>query len=244
MIELGVNIDHVATVRQARRTVEPDPVHAAFLAELGGCDGITLHVREDRRHVQERDLRVLRQTVKTWLNLELAIDDEVVGLACEVGPDQACLVPERREEVTTEGGLVVVGREAEIRGVVERLRRAGIVVSLFIDPDEAQVEAAAAVGADAVELNTGQYSEAAAGERGACLDRLARAADAVGRTGMDLHAGHGLDYHNIGPVLGLPGLVELNIGHAIVARSIYVGFREAVAQMVRILQGARGASTK
>mgnify|MGYP001604979493 FL=1 len=237
MIQLGVNIDHVATVRQARRTTEPDPVHAAFLAELGGADGITLHVREDRRHVQERDLRILRQTVRTWLNLEMALDPGILEIACEVRPDQACLVPERREEVTTEGGLVVVGREDRIRPVVDRLKGAGIRVSLFIDPDPRQVEAAARVGADMVELNTGEYSNARGDARLECLERLRVAAASVGGTRLELHAGHGLDYHNIHPILELYGLRELNIGHSIVARSIYVGLRQAVADMVQLIQG-------
>ncbi|MBI4615247.1 MAG: pyridoxine 5'-phosphate synthase [Planctomycetes bacterium] len=237
MIQLGVNIDHVATLRQARRGVEPDPVHAAVLAEMGGADGITLHLREDRRHVQERDLRVLRETVHVWVNLEMALDPGVLAIACEVKPDQACLVPERREELTTEGGLVVAGREDEFRRTVDRLREAGIRVTFFLDPDIRQIEAAHRSGAHMVELNTGEYSNARGpGCARECLERLQKAGSAVRAAGMGLHAGHGLDRTNIHPVLELPGLAEVNIGHAIVARAIHVGFERAVAEMADIVK--------
>lgn len=237
MIQLGVNIDHVATLRQARRGVEPDPVHAAVLAEMGGADGITLHLREDRRHVSERDLRVLRETVHVWLNLEMALDPGVLAIARDVKPDQACLVPERREEVTTEGGLVVAGRESEFRATVESLREAGIRVTFFLDPDLRQIEAAHRSGAQMVELNTGEYSNARdPGRARECLERLRTAGAAVRAAGMDLHAGHGLDRKNIYPVLELPGLAEVNIGHSIVSRAIHVGFERAVAEMAALVK--------
>ena len=240
MIELGVNIDHVATLRQARRIDEPDPVHAAMLAEWGGADGITVHLREDRRHIQERDLRLLRQTVHTWINLELAIDPEVVEIACDVRPQKACLVPERREELTTEGGLQVVGREEVIGPVLERLHAVGCEVSLFIDPEPDQVEAAAALGADAVELNTGGYSEARDGDEIVrCLERLDLAASAALMTDVALHAGHGLNLRNVRPVLNLPGLKGLHIGHSIVGRAVFVGMERAVAEMSAIIKGGR-----
>ena len=232
MPELGVNIDHVATLRQARRTYEPDPVWAAALAELGGADGITLHLREDRRHIQDRDLRLLRETVAVKLNLELACGDEIVGIACQVRPDQATLVPERREEVTTEGGLDLRGQTDRVGVVVRRLHDAGISVSLFIDPDARQIELAAKLAADAVELHTGQYALARPGtaqrEQQAIL---ATAGAAVRKAGMTLHAGHGLNYHNVRPVATIAEMHELNIGHAIIARAVMVGLERAVREM-------------
>jgi pyridoxine 5-phosphate synthase len=232
MALLGVNIDHVATVRQARRTYEPDPVWAAALAELGGADGITIHLREDRRHMQDRDLRLLRETVTVKLNLEMACADEVVDIACAVGPHQATLVPESREEVTTEGGLDVVGKQSRVADVVKRLHDAGLVVSLFLDADETQIEAARDVGADAVELHTGQYALAAHGRpQQKELDKLVGGAACVVACGLTLHAGHGLTYRNVGPVARIASMCELNIGHSIVARAVMVGFQQAVREM-------------
>lgn len=235
MPDLGVNIDHVATVRQARRTFEPDPVWAAALAELGGADGITLHLREDRRHIQDRDLHVLRQTVTAKLNLELACNDEVVAIACQVKPDQATLVPERREEITTEGGLDILCQLDRAAAVVRRLHDAGISVSLFLDPDPRQIEAGARLGADAVELHTGQYALARGADRDNELQTLVAAGALVRRLGMTLHAGHGLTYHNVKPVAAIEGMHELNIGHSIIARAIMVGLETAVREMKRLM---------
>ncbi|MEX2169219.1 MAG: pyridoxine 5'-phosphate synthase [Pirellulales bacterium] len=239
MATLGVNIDHVATVREARKTNEPDPVWAATLAELGGADGITLHLREDRRHIQDRDLRVMRQTVVVPLNLELACAEDVLRLACEIKPSQATLVPERREEVTTEGGLDVVGNRPLVADAVRRLRDAGIVVSLFLDPDSAQIDAGAAVGADAVELHTGAYANASLptdAERQ--LEKLRTAGGYVRDAGLTLHAGHGLTYRNVVPVAAIEGMRDLNIGHSIIARSIMVGLERAVRDMKRLIREA------
>lgn len=236
MVDLGVNIDHVATVRQARRTDEPDPVWAAVLAELGGADGITLHLREDRRHIQDRDLRILRETVRVKLNLEMACSDEIVAIACQVKPDQATLVPERREEITTEGGLDVVGQKARVAEVMDRLRQAGISVSLFLDPDPRQIDAAAELRADAVELHTGRYALAPPGpRRRAELDQLRQMGARIRQAGMALHAGHGLTYRNVRPIAAIEGMHELNIGHSIVARAIFVGIEQAVREMKRLI---------
>lgn len=238
MPQLGVNIDHVATVRQARRTFEPDPVWAAALAELGGADAITIHLREDRRHIQDRDLEILRQTVTCKLNLEMACAAEIVQIACRVRPDQATLVPERREEITTEGGLDVVAHEAQVAEVVGRLQEAGISVSLFLDPDARQLEAAARLRADAVELHTGQYALARSeSARQRQLETLQAAAAQVRRLGLALHAGHGLTYHNVRPVAQIEGMHELNIGHSIVARALMVGMVRAVREMKRLVSG-------
>lgn len=231
---LGVNIDHVATVRQARRTFEPDPVWAAALCEQGGADGITIHLREDRRHIQDRDVRVLRETVTASLNLELACSDEIVQLACETKPDQATLVPEKREEVTTEGGLDVVGAGERLARAIDRLRDAGILVSLFLDPDLAQIEAAKDLGAEAIELHTGQYALASRRERRGRWEELGVAGRRIRELGLLLHAGHGLTYHNVRPVAAIPEMRELNIGHSIVARALSVGMAAAVAEMVRL----------
>jgi pyridoxine 5-phosphate synthase len=235
MIELGVNIDHVATIRQARRTIEPDPVIAAALAEQGGADGITFHLREDRRHIQDRDVELLKQTVTVKTNLEIACADEVVSIACRIRPDWALLVPESRQEVTTEGGLDVAADRGRVAQAIARLKQAGILVSLFLDPDVRQVEAAAALGVDAVELHTGPYSLAKRGDQALELDRLRRAGQRVTTLDMRLHAGHGLNYHNVRPVAEIPSMIELNIGHSIVSRAVMVGMREAVAEMRRIL---------
>jgi pyridoxine 5-phosphate synthase len=238
MVELGVNIDHVATIRQARRTYEPDPVWAAALAELGGADAITVHLREDRRHIQDRDVRVLRETVHVRLNLEMSCADEIVRLACQWQPQQATLVPERREEVTTEGGLDVIGQQATVTAAVERLHQAGIPVSLFIDPDLQQVERAAELRVYAVELHTGAYASAAAHERREALARLAAAGARARELGLTLHAGHGLNYQNVQSVAALPEMRELNIGHSIVARAVMVGLEQAVREMKRLLVDA------
>lgn len=237
MAELGVNIDHVATVREARKTYEPDPVAAAVLAELAGADGITIHLREDRRHILDRDLVVLRETVQTRLNLELACVDEILELATEVEPDQATLVPERREEVTTEGGLDVAGRHDQVRDSINKLRDAGIRVSLFLDPDPVQLEAADDLEINAVELHTGQYALASLDEREAELTKLADAAHAIRRRGWALHAGHGLNYQNVKPVAALQDMHELNIGHAIISRAVLVGMERAVREMKQLVSG-------
>lgn len=236
MPELGVNIDHVATIREARQTYEPDPVAAAALAELGGADGITIHLREDRRHIQDRDVRVLKETVHVKLNLELACVDEILDIACEVKPEQATLVPERREEVTTEGGLDVVGRRDEVARSAERLAAAGISVSLFLDPDPRQLEAAQQMPISAVELHTGQYALAVAGEpRNQQLEKLADASSFIRQQGWALHAGHGLNYVNVQPVAAIQAMAELNIGHAIVSRAVLVGLERAVSEMKRLI---------
>jgi pyridoxine 5-phosphate synthase len=231
MPELGVNIDHVATLRQARKTYEPDPVAAAVLAELGGADAITVHLREDRRHIQDRDVRLLRETVAIKLNLELSVADEIVGIACQIQPDQATIVPERREEVTTEGGLDVVTHRAATERAIERLRAAGIAVSLFLDADMKQIEVARQLGADAVELHTGQYALARGKAQHEQLVALTTAGKLVREAGMYLHAGHGLNYHNVIPVAQIWQMHELNIGHAIVARAVFVGLERAVREM-------------
>ena len=237
MIELGVNIDHVATVRQARKTYEPDPVWAAAAAELGGADGVTVHLREDRRHICDRDVRILRQTVKApKLNLEMACSSEIIGIAEEVVPDQATLVPEKRQEVTIEGGLDVVGGYDKVADAVKRLQAKGIAVSLFLDPDPAQIDAAKKMGAEAVELHTGAYANAASAEfRRAELEKLIRSGRQIAELGMKLHAGHGLTYHNVRSVARIPEMAELNIGHSIIARALFVGLTSAVAEMKKII---------
>jgi pyridoxine 5-phosphate synthase len=232
MPRLGVNIDHVATIRQARRTIEPDPVWAAALAELAGADGITLHLREDRRHIQDRDLRVLKQTVQVQLNLEMAAEPSITEIAIDVHPQQATLVPERREEVTTEGGLDVVGNRDRVAKCVNRLLEAGIEVSLFIDPDRAQIDASQKLGAQAVELHTGRYADATtAVEQERELAQLVDAGKWAIDRGLLLHMGHGLTYRNVTPVARIAGVSELNIGHSIVARAVLVGFERAVREM-------------
>ncbi|MDX2232047.1 MAG: pyridoxine 5'-phosphate synthase [Leptolyngbyaceae cyanobacterium bins.349] len=235
---LGVNIDHIATIRQARRTVEPDPVAAAVLAELAGADGITVHLREDRRHIQDRDVRVLRQTVRTHLNLEMAATDEMVAIALEVRPDYVTLVPERREEVTTEGGLDIAGQRDRMAQVVSTLQHAGIPVSLFIDADAEQIAASAAVQAQFIELHTGQYAEAKTErDREQELKILAEGCDRALTAGLRVNAGHGLTYWNVYPVACLPGMEELNIGHTIVSRAALVGMERAVREMKLAMQG-------
>jgi len=231
MAELGVNIDHVATVRQARQTYEPDPVWAATLAELGGADSITIHLREDRRHIQDRDLRILKDTVTVKLNLEMACDESIVKLACEATPEQVTLVPERREEVTTEGGLNVVGHPPAVKSAIESLQSEGIIVSLFLDPDKAQIQAAHELGAEGVELHTGPYALAKAENQQKELERLTSAGALTRQLGMTLHAGHGLTYRNVQPVARIEEMCELNIGHSIVARALMVGMQQAVREM-------------
>ena len=238
MVRLGVNVDHVATVRQARRSHEPDPVWAAVLAELGGADGITVHLREDRRHIQDHDVERLRQTVSVKLNLEMSCAAEIVDFACRIRPQQATLVPERREEVTTEGGLDVCADRARVKSIIDRLKGAGIEVSLFLDPKPDQIEAGREVGADAVELHTGSYSLARGPDVDVELARLVTASERVRALGMVLHAGHGLNYHNVGPVAAIAGMSELNIGHSLVARATLVGMERAVAEMKRCLASA------
>ena len=236
MPELGVNIDHVATVRQARQTTEPDPVWAAVQAELGGADGITIHLREDRRHIQERDVTLLRDTIASRLNLELACEADVLRTACETHPDQATLVPEKREEITTEGGLDVVRHQQRIRESIEQLQKEDMLVSLFIDPELDQIQASADLGATAVELHTGAYAHAQGAARTRELDKLRKASELVVSLGMQLHAGHGLTYQNVRPVASIPHMHELNIGHSIIARAIMVGMKDAVASMKQILE--------
>jgi pyridoxine 5-phosphate synthase len=241
MPRLGVNIDHVATLRQARGGREPDPVWAAVQAELGGADGITIHLREDRRHIQDRDLRLLRETVQTRLNLEMSVEPAIVAIALEIRPDQVTLVPERRAELTTEGGLDVVGQRARVSEAVARLAGAGLEVSLFIDPEPAQVEAARQVGAAAVELHTGRYADAAhPADRARELGALTAAGAAAVAAGLALHAGHGLNYQNVGSVAVIPSMAELNIGHSIVARAVFTGMERAVHDMKICLIGASG----
>ena len=251
MIELGVNIDHVATLRQARRTHEPDPVWAAVEAHLGGADGITVHLREDRRHIQDEDVRRLRELTHIKLNLEMAATPEMVAIACRLKPEMAMLVPEGRHEVTTEGGLDIVSQEARIREIVASLAGAGITTSVFIDAELAQVEAAARIGAQVCEIHTGPYAHAfhARGrdsESAAVVTELARiraAGDAVRGLGMRFNAGHALNYHNVQPVAALPGVRELHIGHSIVSRAMFVGMREAVREMKRLMREAAGAGS-
>jgi pyridoxine 5-phosphate synthase len=246
-IELGVNIDHVATVRQARRTFEPDPVWAAIEAQLGGADGITVHLREDRRHIQDHDVERLQQVCNVKLNLEMAATDEMVGIACRIRPNLAMLVPEGRIEVTTEGGLDVAGQSGRLRDVVARLREAGIIVSAFIDPEPAQVDAAARAGFGVCEVHTGPYAHAWHGqgrdsEAPAVVAQLGKVAEAGRRivgAGMRFNAGHALNYSNVKPIAALPGVRELHIGHAIVSRAVFVGMRQAVAEMKQLMLAAR-----
>ncbi len=233
-----MNLDHIATIRQARRTVEPDPVAAAVLAEIAGADGITVHLREDRRHIQDRDVHLLRQTVRTHLNLEMAATDEMVDIALEIKPDYVTLVPERREEVTTEGGLDVAGQQERMVDVVGQLQEAGIPVSLFIDAEHHQIDAAAAVQSQFIELHTGQYAEARDEiSRQKELQWLADATERAISAGLRVNAGHGLTYWNVYPVACLPGMEELNIGHTIISRAALVGLERAVREMKQAMRG-------
>ncbi|MBD8454343.1 pyridoxine 5'-phosphate synthase [Serratia rubidaea] len=237
---LGVNIDHIATLRNARGTQYPDPVQAAFTAEQAGADGITVHLREDRRHITDRDVRILRQTIQTRMNLEMAVTDEMLDIACELQPQFCCLVPEKREEVTTEGGLDVAVQLDKMTLAVERLTQAGIQVSLFIDPDHRQIDAAVAVGAPYIEIHTGAYAEAQ-GELAveAELLRIAQAARYAAEKGLKVNAGHGLTYHNVQPIAALPEMHELNIGHAIIGQAVMSGLASAVAEMKLLMREAR-----
>ena len=252
MIELGVNVDHVATVRQARQTYEPDPVWAAVEAHLGGADGITVHLREDRRHIQDEDVRRLRELTHIKLNLEMAATAEMVEIACRLRPEMAMLVPEGRHEITTEGGLDICSQEAPLRNEVAKLAGAGIVVSVFIDADLRQVEAARRIGASVCEIHTGPYAHAfhAKGRDSesaavlAELERIRAAGEAIRAAGMRFNAGHALNYFNVQPVARLPGLRELHIGHSIVSRSIFVGLREAVREMKRLIVDAANAARR
>jgi pyridoxine 5-phosphate synthase len=238
MPRLGVNIDHVATIRQARRTIEPDPVWAAALAELAGADGITLHLREDRRHIQDRDLRLLKETVQVKLNLEMAATDAITQIAVEVHPNQVTLVPERREEVTTEGGLDAAGNRDRVKRSIDRLLAAGIEVSLFIDPDPRQIQVSKEMGAQAVELHTGRYADAKSdAEQNHELEQLFTAGRAAIEQGLLLHMGHGLTYRNVTRVAQISNVSELNIGHSIVARAVLVGLERAVREMKELVVG-------
>ncbi|KFD20311.1 MULTISPECIES: pyridoxine 5'-phosphate synthase [Tatumella] len=237
---LGVNIDHIATLRNARGTRYPDPVQAAFVAEQAGADGITVHLREDRRHITDRDVRMLRETLQTRMNLEMAVTEEMLNIACDTVPHFCCLVPEKRQEVTTEGGLDVAGQQEKLNEAVRRLSQAGIQVSLFIDPDQQQIDAAVTAGAPYIELHTGAYAEAEEGPvRDAELERIRQAAEYAASRGLKVNAGHGLTYHNVLPVAAIPQIYELNIGHAIIGQAVFSGLAGAVSEMKALLREAR-----
>ena len=238
-IALGLNIDHVATLRQARRGREPDPVHAALMAEMAGADSITLHLREDRRHIQDFDVRTLKGLLKTKMNLEMAVTDEMVRIAGEVRPEDCCFVPEKRQEITTEGGLDVAAQEARMKEATAKLVGQGVRVSLFIDPEARQVEAAARIRAPAIELHTGAYAEATGSAKATELERLVKCARLGAGLGLEVHAGHGLNYHNVQPVAAIREIVELNIGHAIVSRAVFDGLAAAVRDMKALMTAAR-----
>ena len=239
-IFLGVNIDHIATLRQARGTSYPDPVHAAAVAELAGADGITIHLREDRRHIQDRDVYTLAKTLQTRMNLEIAVTDEMLNIACEVKPEYVCLVPEKREELTTEGGLDVAGQLDTMLEAVTQLKGAGIKVSLFIDADKAQIDAAVTVGAPYIELHTGCYADASNDvEQAKELTRISEMATYAHGRGLVVNAGHGLHYHNVAPIAAIPEIYELNIGHSIIARASIVGLDQAVRDIRQLMLQAR-----
>jgi len=238
-IALGINIDHVATLRQARRGRDPEPVQAALAAEMAGADSITLHLREDRRHIQDFDVRTLKGLLKTRMNLEMAVTEEMLSIAAQVRPEDCCLVPERREELTTEGGLDAAGQEARVKEATARLVGQGIRVSLFIDPDPQQVAAAERIGAPAIELHTGAYAEATGAAQARELERLVACARLGAGLGLEVHAGHGLNYHNVQPVAAIPDIVELNVGHAIVSRAVFDGLAVAVRDMKALMAAAR-----
>jgi pyridoxine 5-phosphate synthase len=239
VIRLGINVDHVATVRQARRVDVPDPLEAALLAEKAGADGITVHLREDRRHIQERDVQRLRERVKTKLNLEMAVTAAMVGFAENLRPDDACFVPEKREELTTEGGLDVVTHKSKIKEAVQRLQDRGIQVSLFVDPEKKQIDAAKEVGAHGIEIHTGTYCNASGADRQKERHEVAGAAKLAYGLGLEVHGGHGLNYENVLPIASIPEIVELNIGHSIIARAVIVGLEPAVREMKQLLNRAR-----
>ncbi len=239
-ILLGVNIDHVASLRQARGTRYPEPLQAALLAEQAGAHAITLHLREDRRHIQDRDVELFKQVLQTRMNLEMAVTQEMLSIAEKYQPDDCCLVPERREELTTEGGLDVVGQKSKLTAACQRLASAGVRVSLFIDADEAQINAAAECGAPVIEIHTGHYANATDSKQCAReLERIARTVEQAESLGLHVNAGHGLDFHNVTAVAALPRIRELNIGHAIVARSVFTGLERAVQDMLKLMQDAR-----
>ncbi len=238
-ILLGVNIDHVATLRQARGTRYPEPVQAALMVEQAGADSITIHLREDRRHINDRDVDLIRQTLDTKLNLEMAVTDEMVAIARKTGPDFSCLVPEKREELTTEGGLDVAGNLSRVTDAVQSLNEAAIKVSLFIDADPEQIDAAAATGAEMIELHTGHYADTAGVEQAKELSRIYQAASQADKLGLQVNAGHGLHYHNVQPIAAIPEVVELNIGHAIIARALFSGLSLAVSEMKQLMLDAR-----
>jgi len=235
MRTLGVNIDHIATIRQARKTIEPDPVTAAAMAELGGADGITIHLREDRRHIQDRDVAILKKTIKTRMNLEMALSKGIVAIALKTQPEQVTLVPEKREEVTTEGGLNVLKSMTELKKVVPLFLKKKIAVSLFIDPDFDQIKACADLGAEFIELHTGHYASANLRARGKELNKLIKGAQFALDNGLRVNAGHGLTYTNVQDILRLPGLEELNIGHSIISRAVFTGLTQAVREMKNII---------
>lgn len=237
-IRLGVNIDHVATLRQSRLTRFPDPVQAAYEAELGGADGITLHLREDRRHIQERDVKLLKQTLQTPMNLEMAMTDEMVDLALQIHPENCCIVPEKRLELTTEGGLNVLGQHEQLKSVCNRLKTAEIVVSLFIDPELSQIDAAVETGAPVIELHTGHFADAEDNRtRSQQLAKIVDAVEYAHEKGLMVNAGHGLHYQNVRDIAAIPYIHELNIGHSIVSRAVFVGLREAVKEMKQLMTG-------
>ncbi|MAG76124.1 MAG: pyridoxine 5'-phosphate synthase [Colwelliaceae bacterium] len=239
-ILLGVNVDHIATLRQARGTTYPDPVHAASVAEHAGADGITIHLREDRRHIQDRDVYVMKETLQTRMNLEMAVTDEMLDIACEVKPVFCCLVPEKREELTTEGGLDVAGQLEKITAATKRLADENILVSLFIDAETDQIDAAKAAGAPYIEIHTGQYAEAESEEAQAEeLERLTKGIEYAASIGLKVNAGHGLHYHNVKPIAAIPEIIELNIGHAIIARAAIDGLEKATRDMKRLMLEAR-----
>jgi pyridoxine 5-phosphate synthase len=239
-IALGINIDHVATLRQARRARYPDPVHAALAAEMAGADLITLHLREDRRHIQIHDVRALKDVIKTRMNLEMAVTDEMLDLARHVRPPDCCLVPEKRQEITTEGGLDAASQVQRLKEAVSILVVAGIRVALFIDPDPQQIEAAVQIGAPVVELHTGAYADSTGSQQATELQRLLAGAKLASSLGLEVHAGHGLNYHNVQPVAAIPEIVELNIGHSIIARAVFDGIGPAVRDMRALMLAARG----
>ena len=240
IILLGVNIDHVASMRQARGTRYPEPLHAAAVAEQAGADSITIHLREDRRHIQDRDVALLKETLQTRMNLEMAVTEEMLAIAEKFKPEDCCLVPERREELTTEGGLDVVGQEGKIKEAVARLSDAGVRVSLFVDADPKQLEASARVGAPVIEIHTGHYADLPSeAERQVEFERIKAAVDLGVELGLQVNAGHGLHYHNVTPIAAIPAIRELNIGHAIVAQAVFSGLHEAVAEMKRLMVEAR-----
>lgn len=240
-ILLGVNIDHVATLRNARGTTYPDPVFAAALAEQAGADGITVHLREDRRHIKDQDVEILRKTIKTRMNLEMAVTEEMVDIACRIKPHFVCLVPEKRQEVTTEGGLDVAGQLEKVRSAVQRIAAVGTTVSLFIDADKAQIDAAVACGAPFIEIHTGRYADAVnETQQREELERIKSAAAYAHQKGLHVNAGHGLHYHNVQAIAAIPEMVELNIGHAIIGRAVFTGLEESVREMKRLMVEVRG----